>query len=126
MRLDHAGLTEYAGLSYMERRSSRVLVAGLVLLVLGIGNWQMGSSKQRQYADRIAYAREIGGPGLGRPFRDTSSILEPRTTAHEIYDDSTAKYEYYRVVYRGGRLLMGIGCVLIAGALVRRALAPVR
>jgi len=110
----------------MARRSSHVLVAGVVLLVLGVGNWHMGSDKMRQYANRIAYARELGGPGVERPFRGTASILEPRTTANELYEDATAKHEYYRLVFRGGRLLCLLGGVLIASALLRRILVPAR
>ena len=67
------------------RRSSHVLIAGLVLLVLGIGNLRMGSDKMRQYGNRIAYARELGGPTVDLPFRGTESILEPRARLMKGY-----------------------------------------
>lgn len=110
----------------MIRRSSRVLIVGLVLLVLGLGNWRMGADKVAQYGRRMEYARTIGGPGADEPFRGTASILDTRTAAHELYEDSSDKYQYYLVVYRGGRLLTVIGLVLICGAVARRILVPVR
>jgi hypothetical protein len=108
------------------RRSSRVLIAGLVLVVLGLGNWLMARSKLAQYGNRIAYARELAGPGFDEPYRGTGSILQPRTTAHELYEDWTAKREYYLVVHRGGRMLMAVGLLLTAGAVVRQIRVPVR
>ena len=105
----------------MARRSSRVLIFGLVLLVLGYGNWAMGHSKVQMYKHRQREAIRMGG-GLDvtTPFRGTSSILEERTEAHELYEESVARYRYYKVMRRGGRFLMQVGGVLIAGAILRR------
>ena len=96
------------------------------MLVLGLGNWLMARSKLEQYANRISYARELAGPEVDKPFRGTASILEPRTTAHELYEDWTAKHEYYLVVHRGGRVLIAVGLLMAAGALLRRLAVPVR
>jgi hypothetical protein len=108
------------------RRSSRVLIAGLVLVLLGLGNWLMAESKLAQYGNRIEHARELAGPGFDEPYRGTGSILEPRTTAHELYEDWTAKREYYLVVHRGGRMLIAVGLLLTAGAVARKIRVPVR
>jgi hypothetical protein len=108
------------------RRSSRVLIAGLVLVVLGLGNWLMARSKLAQYGNRIEHARELAGPGFDEPYRGTGSILQPRTTAHELYEDWTAKREYYLVVHRGGRMLIAVGFLLTGGAVARQIRVPVR
>jgi hypothetical protein len=98
-----------------------VLVFGLVLLVLGFGNWAMGHSKVQMYKHRQREAIRMGG-GLDvtTPFRGTASILEERGEAHELYEESLARYRYYKVMRRGGRFLMQVGSVLIAGAILRR------
>jgi hypothetical protein len=105
----------------MARRSSRVLIFGLVLLVLGYGNWAMGHSKVQMYKHRQREAIRMGG-GLDvtTPFR--GHFLHPRGT------DRSA-----RALRRVGRalsllqgnaprrpLLMQVGGVLIAGAILRR------
>ncbi len=108
----------------MVRRSSRVLVAGLALVILGLGNWAMAGRKVEQYEVSMARARQAGGPAVERPFRGTASILEERGQAHERYESARLKREYYLVVYRGGVLLSVLGLSMCMGALLRRRLVP--
>jgi hypothetical protein len=108
----------------LMRRSSRVLIAGLLLLVLGMGNWLMGVDKTDQYGDRMRLAVETGGAAARIPFTGTTSILVEYTAARELYADSKTKYEYYRVVRNGGVLLIVLGAALIVGALIRRWIVP--
>jgi hypothetical protein len=100
------------------------LVAGVVLLVLGLGNWIMGLDKTGQYGRRMERAVEIGGPTARLPFNGTASILDEYTYSREFYADSLAKYEYYRVVRNGGAMLMLIGVGLMVGAAIRRVIVP--
>ena len=102
------------------RRSSTVLVIGSVLLILGIGNWLFGGAKMTEYKQRRRAAAQLGGPAVKQPFRGTSSILERRTGAHDLFEDADIKYEYYRVIARGGRVITFVGVFLMAGALARR------
>ena len=106
------------------RRSSRVLVIGLCFLLLGLGNWGMGTAKMRHYKRQRAYWVQAGGAGVREPFRGTQSILEFRGEAHEMYEDARTKYRYYRVVHHGGRVLAVVGFVLVFGAVLRRSLVP--
>lgn len=108
----------------MIRRSSRVFIAGLALVILGLGNWAMAGRKVEQYAASMERARQAGGPAVERPFRGTASILEERGEAHERYESARLKQEYYQVVYRGGVLLFVLGSSMVLGALVRRRLVP--
>lgn len=105
----------------MDRRTRTILAVGLALVALGVGNWRLGVTRLDHYAKRIAYARELVGPEVDRPYRGTLSILEERSGAHELYEDATAKHGYYRVVYRGGRLLTLSGCLVLAAGLLRSA-----
>jgi hypothetical protein len=106
------------------RRSSRVLIAGLLFFVLGLANWTMGRVKLADYKARQLEAIALGGMEVSRPFRGTESILDERTDAHELYEDAVTRYRYYKLVRRGGRFLMGIGMLLVIGALVRQVAVP--
>jgi hypothetical protein len=102
------------------RRSTVVLVMGLVFLLLGAGNWVFGGDKMSTYKHRRRHAAQMGGPAVKEPFRGTVSILEKRTSAHDLFEDADIKYEYYRVIARGGRMMTITGAVLVFGALARR------
>jgi hypothetical protein len=104
----------------MRRRSSRVLVFGLAIFALGLGNFAFGGSKVALYKARQLEAVRLGGFEVSRPFRGTESILDDRTEMHEYYEDSLTRYRYYKLLRRGGRFLMGVGGAIVLGALVRR------
>jgi hypothetical protein len=106
------------------RKSSTVLVIGLVLLLLGAGNWAFGGPKMSKYKQRRRHAVQIGGPAVKAPFRGTLSILDKRSSTNDLYDDADIKYEYYRVIARGGRVMAITGFVLVVGALLRRYSKP--
>ena len=106
------------------RKSSTVLIIGLVLLLLGAGNWAFGGPKMTEYKQRRRHAVQIGGQAVRAPFRGTLSILDKRTSAHDLFDDADIKYEYYRVIARGGRVMAIAGFVLVVGALLRRYSKP--
>lgn len=93
------------------------------MLALGAGNWTLGTMRLEHYERRAAYARELVGPEVERPYRGTLSILEERTGAHELYEEATAKRGYYRIVRRGGRMLTLGGCLVLLFALARIARA---
>ena len=102
------------------RRSTFVLVMGLVFLVLGAGNWGFGGSKMSEYKQRRRFAVQMGGPAVKEPFRGTTSILEKRSSAHDLFEDADIKYEYYRVIARGGRVMTLTGVALVLGAAARQ------
>ena len=95
-----------------------------MLILLGVGNWFMGISKMAQYKERQKEAMRVGGETVTDPFRGTASILEERTDAHELYEESVARYRYYKLVRRGGRFFMVIGALLVFGAVLRRMSVP--
>ena len=106
------------------RRSSRVLAVGLVILVLGFGNWAMASRKLEQYHDRMDEAVALGGIKVMEPFRGTASILEEQSDVNELFEDARARYDYYKLVRRGGRFFMAVGGAITLAALVRLITVP--
>jgi len=92
--------------------------------LLGAGNWAFGGPKMSEYKQRRRHAAQMGGPSVRAPFRGTLSILDKRTSAHDLFDDADMKYEYYRVIARGGRVMTIAGFVLVVGALARRYSKP--
>lgn len=106
------------------RRSSRVLVVGIALLLLGVGNTWFALDKIADYEAKIAAALAAAGPSVTTPFAGTVSILEPITDERLVYERATIKAGYYRVVERGGRVFCVLGLALVLGALVRKRLVP--
>lgn len=79
-----------------------------------------------EYKQRRRHAVQVGGPAVKQKFKGTLSILDRRTSAHDLFDDADIKYEYYRVFARGGRVVTFVGVFLVAGALARRLARPSR
>lgn len=98
---------------------------GIVLVVLGVGNWLGSHSKVVEYEQR---ARE------GDPVESTQSIsgfsrLTPRTSATLLdrlqphfggYGVAAARRDFYAVVQSGGRLIAVIGLLLVGIGLLQR------
>ncbi|MDX2168576.1 MAG: hypothetical protein SF182_15985 [Deltaproteobacteria bacterium] len=94
------------------------LPIGLVLVVLGVGNWAVSHSKLAEYAARAAAPQAIDSGSLA-DFRR----LSPRTNARVLdglhrgpsaADIATAKRDFYAVLATGGRLIAGVGLLLAA------------
>jgi hypothetical protein len=101
------------------------LPAGIVLLVLGFGNWMVSHNKI------LEYERRARGPDVV----DRSESLEgftqltPRTNAMVLerlhrrlgdYGVAAAKRDFYTVVQSGGRLIAVVGLLLMGVGLLQR------
>lgn len=93
---------------------------GFVFLLLGAGNWGFGGDKMSEYKQRRRFAVQMGGPEVKERYRGTLGILEKRSSANDLFEDADIKYEYYRVIARGGRMMTITGAMLMIGALARR------
>jgi hypothetical protein len=100
-------------------RSKIVVIVGLCLVALGAANALTGNSKMDEYRARKRAAVAAGGESVKLPFSGTPSILDPTTDAQLLYESAAIKYEYYRIVRRGGYYFLGIGGVLLVGAAIR-------
>lgn len=88
-------------------------VVGLCLVALGLANAAAGWTKMDEYRERKQAAVVAGGESVKLPFEGTTSILAPSTDAQLLYESANIKYQYYRVVRRGGFYLTGTGVVLL-------------
>ena len=104
----------------MPRSASKIVViVGISLVALGVANAVTGNSKMNEYRARKHAAIAAGGESVRLPFSGTPSILDPSTDAQLLYEGAEIKYEYYRVVRRGGRYFIALGSALLIGSAVR-------
>jgi hypothetical protein len=99
--------------------SKIVVVVGICLVALGAGNAITGNSKMIEYRARKRAAIAAGGESVKLPFSGTPSILDPTTDAQLLYESAAIKYEYYRIVRRGGYYFLGFGVTLLVGSALR-------
>jgi hypothetical protein len=100
-------------------------VAGVALILLGVGNYLTAGSKVHHYQavmTTIAALRQPAADFL--PYGEKAYFP---SEAHERWEIARAKRDFYQVVLSAGRLMMGIGFLCTAVSLVRlrrqRALA---
>ena len=84
------------------------LVVGLVLMILGLGNWLTGEIRTEEHR-RAAHRGELEG-----------------TLSTEELEIARVRMDFYHVVASGGRLLAAGGFLLAAVGLARHLRPPVR
>jgi hypothetical protein len=95
-----------------------LLVAGVVLILFGIGNWVTGALRTQPPAE---YLRSHPGPRL-RSDNLKAELLEAPDNEREPRDVARAKLEFYQLVQSGGRFMVLLGCLcLLGGWAVRKA-----
>ncbi len=108
----------------MHLLRSPLLPVGLILVLLGLGNWYTGHNKTIEHEQLLAAVEPIPPP---QDF-DEFAALNAHTNAtllsflHRGSDDSaviTAKLDFYRVVQSGGRILTLLGLFCVAAGLIR-------
>jgi len=107
-----AGLVEGAGVKPWYK--NMVVLTGLVLLVLGAGNWATGEVRLRQHETLIAAIEH----------RELAEDADRGNRSAEDEDDEAlelarVRMDFYHVVASGGRLLTAAGLVLTALGLAR-------
>jgi len=89
------------------------LVAGMVLLVLGLGNWVTGAIRMQEYQERVDLSRIA-------PSQGGLSPSAPSAIEAEI---AVGRVDFYHVIASGGRLMAAAGFLLVTFGLAR-ALRP--
>lgn len=108
----------------MSALRSPLLPTGVLLVVLGLGNWYTGHHKGAEYAALLASGR------LPAPVEHVSDFhqLNARTAAtllsalqggSDDYTLANAKLDFYNVVQSGGQLLVLLGLFCAAGGMIR-------
>jgi hypothetical protein len=104
--------------------SSHVLVAGVILLVLGIGNWIVGAVQVTQYRSLLRSNSRTGLEESYRSFQELTreknqGILRRINEDREKYNAARVKLDFSYVVLRGGRVLFLVGLALTLYALIK-------
>ncbi len=104
--------------------SSYLLVAGLMLLLLGIGNWVVGAVQITKYQGLLRNTAKTGLEESYRNFqeldlRKNEEVLRRINKDREKYNTARVKVDFYYVVLGGGRLLFFIGLFLTFFGLIR-------
>jgi hypothetical protein len=97
--------------------SSHLFVAGIILVVLGLGNYLAADSKVDHYQEVMAeVAPQVGAAPAFLPREELRSFP---SEARERWEIARAKLDFYHVVLDGGRLMAGVGIACTALALLR-------
>ena len=107
-----------------EIYSSYLMVGGLVCFVLGVGNWTVGAIEAAKYQ---ALLRKTAQTGLEETYRSFQELDQQKNTEvlrrinddREKFNAARVKLNFFYVVLAGGRLLFGVGLVLVVVEMVR-------
>jgi hypothetical protein len=88
-----------------------VLVCGLALVALGLGNWVTGTLRLREHAAELATLESAD-----RARGQTESADAAMSAEIEV---ARVRTDFYHVVASGGRLMTAAGIVLVAFGLAR-------
>jgi len=107
-----------------ELYSSYFLIAGLVCLVFGVGNWAVGAIETAKYQNLLLKTAHTGLEDSYRNFRQldeqrNEEVLRRLTENREKYNAARVKLNFFYVVLTGGRLLFLVGSLITVVTLVR-------
>lgn len=104
--------------------SNYLMVAGLTLLLLGVGNWIIGALQSAKYQSLIQKSSETGLEDSYRSFQEldrhkNEQLLRRINKDREKYNAARVKLDFYSVVLSGGRLLLFLGLLLTFFGVIR-------
>ena len=107
-----------------ELYSSWLMVAGVVCLLMGIGNWTVGVVETSKYQTLLYKTARTGLEENYRKFQEldhqkNEEVLRRINEDREKFNGARVKLNFFHVVLTGGRLLFFFGAVLSLIALVR-------
>lgn len=100
------------------------LPVGVLLLILGIGNWLVSHNKLLEYRHRLVSADEVEPLAALDDYphltaRTNAALLARLQRGNVDFTRTVAKLDFYGVVQNGGQFFSLVGCALIALALVQ-------
>lgn len=100
------------------------LVAGVTLLVLGIGNWGVGAVQVAKYQGLLHKTAQTGLEDSYQSFQEldpqkNEEVLRRMNADREKYNAARVKLDFYYVVLSGGRVLFLFGALLTFFSLIR-------
>ena len=105
-----------------------LLIPGIFMAVLGLGNILLGSFKYEQYQDTLAENRhELGNyPSLTDDIKELSPLQRLRSTDKQSsrilahVRKAEARRDLYSLVIYGGKVFLLISALLLGGAVLRK------
>lgn len=91
------------------------VMAGLMLMFLGAGNWTIGLNKARAASQMIAQAANTSPSSDYRSFDEIDSagaVLQPFTDEEARVSYATARMDFYHVTFLTGQAMVIVGLVL--------------
>jgi hypothetical protein len=97
---------------------------GLLLIVLGFGNWYTGKDKGAEYEDLLATGKLPSPVEAFEDFREldahtSATLLRSLQRGSDESALVNAKLDFYKVVQSGGRIFVLVGLFCAAAGLVR-------
>ena len=104
--------------------SNYSLVAGLVLLFLGLGNWLVGAMESRKYQSLVHRTAQTGLEEKYAIFQQldqqkNEEVLRRITEDREKFNAARVKLDFFYVVLTGGQLLFVVGMLVTFCALIQ-------
>jgi hypothetical protein len=104
--------------------SSYIVVAGFLLILLGMGNWVAGATQITKYQGLLLKIAQTGLEDNYRNFQEldhqkNEEVLRRINQDRERYNAAKVKLDFYYVVLSGGRLFFLMGVLLTFFALIR-------
>jgi hypothetical protein len=104
--------------------SDHALIAGVILLFLGLGNWIVGAMESSRFEGLVQRTAQTGLEGKHTLFRQldqqkNEEVLRRITEDREKYNAARVKLDFFYVVLGGGQLLVFLGLIVTFFALMR-------
>jgi hypothetical protein len=104
--------------------SSNLLVAGLLFLSMGLGNWIIGTVQIAKFQGLLSNTANTGLEESYRNFQQldrqkNEEVLRRINEDREKYNAARVKTDFYYVVITGGRLFFLLGALLTFFGLIR-------
>lgn len=99
------------------------LIGGLILMLLGAGNWLVGLTKTEQYSHILARASEGGFDQSYLSFdelddRSDSAVLAPLTQQERNVSYANARMDFYHATFLTGQILFALGLLVVVIAFI--------
>ena len=107
-----------------EIYSSYLVIAGVVCLLLGIGNWTVGAIESTKYQSLLHKTAQTGLEDSYRSFQEldhqkNEEVLRRINEDRGKYNAARVKLNFFYVVLTGGRVLFLMGSMLTLWSLIR-------
>jgi hypothetical protein len=115
---------QWQAMNIRDAYSNSVFVAGVVCLLLGIGNWLVGSMETLKYQSLLYKTARTGLEDSYRNFQEldqqkNEEVLRRINDNREKFNAARVKLNFFYVVLIGGRILFLVGLLLVLGSLIR-------